>query len=47
MQFIPACGDYTTQMKTLFEKSHCLPLSAFVCFFFSNQNLDLASHQTT
>jgi len=43
MQFISAGSSYAAQVKTLVEKHHCLPLSAFVGFLFTYKDLNLTS----
>src|SRR5258708_5086807 len=45
MPFVPAAANHAPQMKALIKQSGGLPLSAFVSFLLSDQNLDLLGQQ--
>jgi hypothetical protein len=45
MQFIPSSTNFAAKMKALLEQRQCLPLSAIVCLFLPDENLDLLSDQ--
>jgi hypothetical protein len=45
MEFIPACSDYTAQVKTTVEQGHCLPLRPFVGFFLTYEDLNLLGQE--
>jgi hypothetical protein len=47
MQFIPTGSSYAAQVKSLVEQRHGLPFSAFVSFFFTKEDCNLASQQST
>jgi len=45
MEFIPARSNYTAEVKTTVEQGHGLPLGPFVCFFLTDEDLNLPGQE--
>jgi hypothetical protein len=45
MQFVPTRSNYSAHAKAFVKKRHSLALGAFVCLFFSDEDLNLSGEE--